>query len=124
MLQKVAMLVLGLTLGAAVLVAPAPLSAWSIDGCPGDWRSMDAWLYCEQPYGTLAVMEAYPGEAQFTLDGRPLGTSREVLAHGLTVRPGWHVIKMSAPGFRDYATRVWVDASGYATLFRARLVRN
>jgi hypothetical protein len=84
---------------------------------------LDGFTFCEQSWGLLAIMDAYPPEAQVALDDRPLGTVGEVLWRGLTVAPGWHVVKLSAPGFRSHASRVWVDPFGSPTLVHARLVR-
>jgi hypothetical protein len=121
-----ALLALVLVLAAAV-ARPAPVSAWSLAGCPGEGgksRTLDAYTFCEQSWGILAIMDAYPPEALVALDDRPLGTVGDVLWRGLTVAPGWHVVKLSAPGFRAQASPVWVDAFGSPTLLRTRLVRD
>ena len=70
---------------------------------------------------SLLVVDATPGSAQVFLDGRPLGTAGELLARGLPLAPGDHVVAIVAPAYRPWVARVLADPP-YSTRIRVALV--
>ena len=86
--------------GADAAVAGGVFSAVAIgfraagNGYPGGWREDPATL----------IVDASPVQAWVFLDGRPLGTAGELVARGLPLSLGPHVIQVQAPG---YCTRAW-----------------
>ncbi len=72
--------------------------------------------------GSALIVDAYPLEAQVFLDGRLLGTGRDLMAHVFPVGPGAHSIEIVAPGFQPYAQRFTASGSGFATRLRFTLV--
>jgi len=59
----------------------------------------------------FVIIDVTPPDAQIFLDGRFLGTSREVLARAFPVARGRHAVKVVAKGFRPYRAAVSVDGS-------------
>lgn len=59
----------------------------------------------------LVIIDARPPEVQVFLDGRLLGSARQLVARALPVPPGRHAMKIVAPGFRPYRTDFTVDAA-------------
>jgi len=67
----------------------------------GGWREDPATL----------IVDAAPAEARVFLDGRPLGLAGELVARGLPISLGPHVVDVQAPGFRSRAWRFVADGS-------------
>lgn len=72
--------------------------------------------------GSALIVDAYPLEAQVFLDGRLLGTGRDLMAHVLAVSPGAHSIEITAPSFQPYTRRFTAGGTGFATRLRVSLV--
>ena len=68
---------------------------------PGGWREDPATL----------IVDASPSGAMVFLDGRPLGTAGELVARGLPLSLGPHVIEVQAPGYRTRAWQFVADGS-------------
>ena len=92
------------------LIAAAALSLGAAGGSVSSSDSPNA--------GTL-IIEVRPLQAVVRLDGVPIGTAHDVVARPIYVRPGAHLISVTAPGFLPssialevrpaWGTRVWVD---------------
>ncbi len=92
------------------LIAAAVLSLGAADGVVATSDSATA--------GTL-IIEARPLQSAVRLDGIPIGMAHDLVARPVYVRPGAHVLSVSAPGFLPstvqvdvrpaWGTRVWVD---------------
>jgi PEGA domain-containing protein len=48
------------------------------------------------------IVDARPAEAQVLLDGSPVGTAGELVAHAMPLEPGEHAVEIAASGFRSY----------------------
>jgi len=70
----------------------------------------------------LLIVDATPHNAWVYLDGRPLGSAGELIALGLPVAYGPHVIQIVAPGYQQWAERFFADG-GFPTRIRATLAR-
>ena len=70
----------------------------------------------------ILVVDASPPDAQVYLDGQLLGAAGELIARGLSVSFGPHVVHVVAPGFRPWAERFVADGS-FPTRIRATLTR-
>lgn len=65
------------------------------------------------------IIEVLPRQAEVRLDGHVLGIARDLVAEAVRLRPGEHVLQITAPGFLastlyltttpDWASRVWVE---------------
>ena len=64
----------------------------------------------------FVIVDATPLDARVVLDGRLLGTSREVMARAFPVARGRHAVDVVAKGFRPYRAQFPVDGT-----FPARL---
>ena len=60
----------------------------------------------EQAMATAIVLEVYPLDTEVRVDGVRLGTSSELMGYPVTVKPGMHVVSLTAPGFHPAAVRV------------------
>jgi len=54
---------------------------------------------------THLIVDATPLHAQVFLDGRLLGTARQVVARAFPLPPGRHAIEIVSPGFRPYVVQ-------------------
>jgi hypothetical protein len=68
------------------------------------------------------IVDARPLDAQIFLDGKPLGTARELMALGLPVTPGTHALQIVRPGFRPFATHFSANPRAYPAIIRVTLV--
>lgn len=94
-------------LGLAVLGAlPTMVSAESYSGGVSQGR-----------YETTLIIDARPLEAQVRVDGRPIGSARELVAQAISVLPGPHTLEISAPGFHRYVGKFIADAEGAVNQF-------
>ncbi len=89
---------------------------------------MPATLWAQPGYGIFGgrfsaflAVDASPLQAQVALDGRPLGSARELMAQALPMAPGEHTIEISAPGFRRYVQQFSADTSGSVSQFKVDL---
>lgn len=59
------------------------------------------------------LFKATPGSADVYLDENPVGKAREFnrTASVMKVSPGTHTIRVSAPGYKDYVTKVYISDS-------------
>ena len=72
-------------------------------------------------YETTLIVDARPLQAQVMVDGRPIGSARELVAIAISVLPGPHTIEISAPGFHRYVGQFIADAGGAANQFTVTL---
>jgi hypothetical protein len=86
----------------------------------GWWASESGMGWREDP--ALLVVDAWPASAWVYLDGQPIGSAGELIARGLPVAYGPHVIQIVAPGYQQWAERFFADGS-FPTRIRATLVR-
>lgn len=70
---------------------------------------------------TYLIVDATPLDAQVFLDGRMLGTARDLLARGLPLAPGRHAIEIVAPGFHPYVAQFTVAPGSFPARFRVAL---
>jgi hypothetical protein len=70
----------------------------------------------------ILVVDASPPDAQVYLDGQFLGVAGELIARGLSIPFGPHVVQVVAPGFHPWAERFVADGS-FPTRIRATLTR-
>ncbi len=70
---------------------------------------------------TYLIVDATPLDAQVFLDGRRLGTARDLLARGLPLAPGRHAIEIVASGYRPYAAQFAVAPGSFPARFRVAL---
>ena len=97
---------LALALGLALLGAlPDAVSAQSLTGV--SWNRSE----------TTLIVDARPLQAQVLIDGRPLGSARELIAKAISVTPGSHTVEIRAPGFHRYVGEFTADDAGSATQF-------
>jgi PEGA domain len=68
------------------------------------------------------IVDARPLDAQIFLDGKPLGTARELMALGLPVEPGTHALQIVHPGFKPFATHFSANPRAYPAIIRVTLV--
>jgi hypothetical protein len=128
LIRKLAPFLVGL---AAVLQLLAPLAPEAsaagmgpgmTSGSSGRGTMRGGGGYGFSSVGSALIIDAYPLEAQVFLDGRLLGTGRDLMAHVLPVVPGAHSIEIAAPGFQPYTRRFTAGGSGFATRLRVTLV--
>jgi hypothetical protein len=67
------------------------------------------------------LVEAFPVDAQITLDGRAVGTARERSSYPLNLPPGIHTITIEAPGHQPITRRFRIDGSGFMAKLRVAL---
>ncbi len=70
---------------------------------------------------TYLIIDAHPLDAQVFLDGRLLGTARDLVARAFPLAPGRHAIEIVAPGFRPYIAQFGVPPGGFPARFRVAL---
>jgi len=70
---------------------------------------------------SFLIVDAVPLDAEVFLDGRLLGSARELVARALPVAPGRHTIEIVSPRFRSYIARFATDP-GFPTRIRATLI--
>ncbi len=70
---------------------------------------------------SFLIVDATPLDAQVSLDGRLLGSARELVARALPVAPGRHTIEIVSPGFRPYMAR-FATEPGFPTRIRVTLI--
>ena len=76
----------------------------------------------ESRFETALVIDARPLDAQVLLDGRPIGSARELVALAIAVLPGWHTVEIGAAGFHPYVGRFAADPHGSVNPFVVTLV--
>ena len=87
----------------------------------GGWSVSEGWMgWREDP--PLLIVDATPATAWVYLDGQPIGSAGELIARGLPVAYGPHVIQIVAPGYQQWAERFFADG-GFPTHIRATLPR-
>jgi len=64
-----------------------------------------------QPEHMFITIDASPADAYVYLDGRPLGSAREVMARAFFVPRGSHTVVIVAPGFRPYRQDLVVETT-------------
>ena len=79
-------------------------------------------VYREGRYEAALIVDVRPLEAQILLDGRPIGTARELMAHAIPVSPGWHTVDFVADGHYSYRGRFAADQHSSASPFVVTLV--
>ena len=87
-------------------------------GAGAAWYSGEAWR--DDP--AILVVDASPPDAHVYLDGQLLGVAGELIARGLSISFGPHVVHVVAPGFRPWAERFVADGA-FPTRIRATLTR-
>jgi hypothetical protein len=78
--------------------------------------------YREGRYEAALVVDVRPLDAQILLDGRPIGTARELMAQAIPVSPGWHTVDFVADGHYSYRGRFAADQHSSASPFVVTLV--
>ena len=73
------------------------------------------------PEPSLFLVEAWPLDAEITLDGKTAGTARERGSYPLRLRPGIHTITIEAPGHQPLTRRFIIDGSGFMAKVRVEL---
>lgn len=68
----------------------------------------------------FVIIDATPLDAQVFLNGRLLGSARDLVARAFAVQPGRYAIEIVAPGFRPYIAQFAVDPS-FPTRLRVAL---
>ena len=87
----------------------------------GGWSMGEGWMgWREDP--PLLIVDATPLTAWVYLDGQPIGSAGDLIARGLPVAYGPHVIQIVAPGYQQWAERFFADGS-FPTRIRATLPR-
>ena len=71
----------------------------------------------EGRHETTLIIDARPLEAQVRVDGRPIGSARELVAQAISVLPGPHTLEISAAGFHRYVGKFIADAEGEVNQF-------
>jgi hypothetical protein len=109
--------VLAAVLALGILAAaPGPVTAhwWGLNG--------EAW-YASNPIEPFLIVDARPLDANVYLDGRLLGTARDLIALPLRITHGRHAISVTAPGFAAYTAHFLADPHGYSTRVGVTLPR-
>ena len=57
----------------------------------------------------FVIIDAMPEDAQVVLDGRLLGSARQLVARAFPLPPGRHAIEIVSPGFRPYTAQFTVS---------------
>ena len=70
---------------------------------------------------TYLIVDASPLEVQVFLDGRLLGTGRDLVARAFPLAPGRHAIEIVAPGFRPYVAQFTTSPDSFHVRFRVAL---
>jgi hypothetical protein len=78
--------------------------------------------YQESRYQAALTLEVLPLDAQVLLDGKPIGTGRELVAIAVPVTPGRHTVEVDAAGHYPYAGHFVADQHSSANLFVVTLV--
>jgi len=68
----------------------------------------------------FVIIDATPLDAQVFLNGRLLGSARDLVARAFAVQAGRHAVEIIAPGFRPYIAQLAVDPS-FPTRLRVAL---
>jgi PEGA domain len=114
----------GLSVRAPIGKGQANASTAAVAGAAlafGGWAmSESGWGWREDP--PLLIVDAAPASAWVYLDGQPIGSAGELIARGLPVAYGPHVIQIVAPGYQQWAERFVADGS-FPTRIRATLAR-
>jgi len=113
--------VVGIVLAFGVLAAlfvPAPVVAASGMMSSGP---IFQW-YGANPIQPFLIVDALPIDAQVYIDGRPLGTARDLLARALPIAPGLHSIAIVAPGFSPFSANFATDPKGFSTRVQVTLI--
>ena len=76
----------------------------------------------EGRYEAELVVDVRPLGAQILLDGRPIGTARELMAQAIPVSPGWHTVDFVADGHYSYRGQFAADQHSSASPFVVTLV--
>lgn len=70
---------------------------------------------------TYLIVDAHPLDAQVFLDGRLLGSGRDLVARAFPMAPGRHAIEVVAPGFVPYIAQFAVASGSFPVRFRVAL---
>jgi hypothetical protein len=108
--MKRAALIIG-TIALALVVSSEPLTAYVGLGRSGI-----------MPGAAFLIVDARPLDAQVFLDGKPLGTARDVMARALPVQTGEHVLQIVHPGFRPFWARFSSAPGAYPAIIRTTLI--
>lgn len=117
---------LALALGVALVCAlPGGASAqasWPSFGATDVSAREAGESYRSSRFEAALTLEVLPPDAQILLDGRLIGTGRELVAVAVPVGPGWHTVEVGAPGHYSYIGRFVADQHSSANLFVVTLV--
>jgi hypothetical protein len=72
-------------------------------------------------YMATLVVDARPLDAEVLLDGRSLGAARDLIAQGLSIVPGRHLLEVRANGYRSYSAFFGGDSRDSVNRFTVRL---
>ena len=97
-------------------VVPRPLAGRTVVGT--NTRGFHSASLADEGF---LIVDAVPLDAHVFLDGRFLGSARDILARALPLSPGGHAIAITLPGYRSYLAPFDADPSGFSTRIRVRL---
>jgi hypothetical protein len=107
-----------LTLGLVVVLCALPESGNAQGMFSVDVSAESAGIaYRSSRYEAALTVEILPLEAQVLLDGKPIGSGRDLVAVAVSVTPGWHTVEVGAPGYYPYSGRFVADQHSSANLF-------
>jgi hypothetical protein len=97
--------------------------AGALPGAPSaeDATGFEQIAVSQHRFETTLIVEALPLEAQIQVDGRAIGTASEVTGTALSVGPGTHTVRITAPGFRPYVGSFFADTLSSANQFKVVL---
>jgi hypothetical protein len=85
-------------------------------GAPGGVAQGQPPLYGDS---STLIIDVVPLQAEVRLNGVPIGTAHDLIAHSIPVIPGGHVVEVTAPGYMptrvdvwaavNWSTRVWLQ---------------
>jgi hypothetical protein len=78
--------------------------------------------YQQSRYQAALSLDVLPLDAEVLLDGKSIGTARQLVAVAVPVTPGWHTVEVVAPGHHSYAGRFVADQHSSASMFVVNLV--
>ncbi len=85
------------------------------------FRSARGFGWAEFSGPTYLIVDAHPLEAQVFLDGRLLGTGRDLVARAFPLAAGRHAVEIVAPGFLPYIAQFGVAQGSFPVRFRVAL---
>ena len=102
----------------ASVSGPGPTGGLFMRGQPSDFTGRRGSVLGSHGFGMIRfdsqsflIVDVTPVDAQVFLDGRRLGSSRQLVARALPLSAGPHSLTVTAPGFRPYVAQFDADPS-------------